>query len=44
MEVVEPLRSGELEEALDQVVARLTDAVGGALGDDLAVLIAEFRP
>ena len=42
--VVHPLTSGSLEEGLDGVLAALREAVGGELGDDLALLVAEYAP
>jgi serine phosphatase RsbU (regulator of sigma subunit)/anti-sigma regulatory factor (Ser/Thr protein kinase) len=44
MALVKPLSQGELGTALDGVLGALRDAVGGELGDDLALLIAEFSP
>jgi serine phosphatase RsbU (regulator of sigma subunit)/anti-sigma regulatory factor (Ser/Thr protein kinase)/uncharacterized protein YigA (DUF484 family) len=37
-----PVRDGGLEDALDQMLAALHDVVGVELGDDLALLLAEF--
>jgi serine phosphatase RsbU (regulator of sigma subunit)/anti-sigma regulatory factor (Ser/Thr protein kinase) len=42
--LVAPLAHGGLEEALDGVLGALRQAVGGRLGDDLALLVAEYRP
>ena len=43
--VVQPLGSGDdLGAALDDVLAALRVAVGGALGDDLALLAVEWQP
>jgi serine phosphatase RsbU (regulator of sigma subunit) len=41
--LVEPLRTGNLGDVLDAVLAALHDAVGPELGDDLALLVAEYR-
>ncbi|MDQ1695524.1 MAG: hypothetical protein QOJ03_877 [Frankiaceae bacterium] len=43
MQTVKPLADGPLDEVLNRVLASLLDAVGGALGDDLALLVAEYR-
>jgi GAF domain-containing protein/anti-sigma regulatory factor (Ser/Thr protein kinase) len=43
-EVVKPLAEGPLPEALDGILARLHAQVGADLGDDLALLAAEYRP
>jgi serine phosphatase RsbU (regulator of sigma subunit)/anti-sigma regulatory factor (Ser/Thr protein kinase) len=44
-DVVRPLADGgTLPEALDGILARLREAVGADLGDDLALLVAEYRP
>jgi serine phosphatase RsbU (regulator of sigma subunit)/anti-sigma regulatory factor (Ser/Thr protein kinase) len=40
--VVEPLSGGRLDEVLDKVLVALRAAVGGALGDDLALVVAEY--
>lgn len=42
--LVEPLTAGRLDDALDAVLDRLRQAVGGVLGDDLALLVAEYAP
>ncbi|MCW2586870.1 MAG: hypothetical protein JWN55_2386 [Frankiales bacterium] len=42
--LVGPLGHGAPEEALDGLLARLRGAVCGDLGDDLALLLAEYRP
>ena len=42
-EVVGPLASGPLEEVLDRVLVALRRSVGAALGDDLALVVAEYR-
>ena len=44
MGLVQPLTTGQLDDAVDAVLAGLRAAVGGELGDDLALLIAEYRP
>jgi serine phosphatase RsbU (regulator of sigma subunit) len=41
--LIEPLRTGALGDVLDAVIAALHDAVGPELGDDLALLVAEYR-
>ena len=43
-DLVPPLAEGELPEVLDQIIARLRSTVGTELGDDLALLVAEYRP
>jgi serine phosphatase RsbU (regulator of sigma subunit) len=43
-QLVQPLRTGPLDLALDAVLAELRQAVGGDLGDDLAMLVAEWAP
>jgi GAF domain-containing protein/anti-sigma regulatory factor (Ser/Thr protein kinase) len=43
-EIVKPLATGPLPEALQGILARLHDQVGADLGDDLALLVAEYRP
>ena len=40
--LLEPVRGQELEASLDGVLAGLRAAVGGALADDLAMLVAEY--
>ncbi len=42
--VVEPLRRREFRVALDAILARLESQVGPDLGDDLALLAAEYQP
>ena len=42
-EVVGPLASGPLDEVLDRVLVSLRRSVGAALGDDLALVVAEYR-
>jgi serine phosphatase RsbU (regulator of sigma subunit) len=42
--VVSPLEKGELQYALDDVLARLHDFAGAELGDDVALVAAEFSP
>jgi serine phosphatase RsbU (regulator of sigma subunit) len=42
--VVSPLAEGALPVALDAVLARLREAARGKLGDDLALLAAEYCP
>jgi serine phosphatase RsbU (regulator of sigma subunit)/anti-sigma regulatory factor (Ser/Thr protein kinase) len=44
MRLVEPLRTGDLDAALDGVLERLHAAIGAELGDDLCLLVAEYRP
>jgi len=44
MALAQPLTTGRLDEAVDAVLAGLRAAVGGELGDDLALLIAEYSP
>ena len=41
--VVGPLASGPLDEVLDRVLVALRGSVGAALGDDLALVVAEYR-
>jgi serine phosphatase RsbU (regulator of sigma subunit) len=43
MPLIEPLRTGELGDVLDSVLTALHRAVGAELGDDLALLVAEYR-
>lgn len=43
-DVVSGLPRGELPTVLDEILARLRRAVGAALSDDLALLVAEYRP
>jgi GAF domain-containing protein/anti-sigma regulatory factor (Ser/Thr protein kinase) len=43
MPLVGPLRTGDLGDVLDAVLGALHDAVGAELGDDLALLVAEYR-
>lgn len=42
--VVSPLATGELHYALDDVLERLHDFAGAELGDDVALVAAEFNP
>ena len=43
LRLVEPLtRDGDLSDCLDDILTRLHDAVGRDLGDDLALLVAEY--
>lgn len=42
--VVGALDDGNLDGALDRMLDALQRAVGGELGDDLALLVAEYRP
>jgi serine phosphatase RsbU (regulator of sigma subunit) len=44
MRIVAPIAHGQLDAALDNVLANLHDAVGPELGDDLALLVAEYAP
>ena len=39
-----PLRTGPLETVLERVLAALRQQVGPDLGDDLALLVAEYQP
>jgi serine phosphatase RsbU (regulator of sigma subunit)/anti-sigma regulatory factor (Ser/Thr protein kinase) len=43
-QIVDPLRDGPLSAGLDDVLAALREAVGAELGDDIALLVAEYRP
>jgi serine phosphatase RsbU (regulator of sigma subunit) len=43
MRLVEPIVAGELETVLDDVLEHLHQQVGHDLGDDLALLVAEYR-
>jgi serine phosphatase RsbU (regulator of sigma subunit)/anti-sigma regulatory factor (Ser/Thr protein kinase)/uncharacterized protein YigA (DUF484 family) len=43
MPLVGPLRTSELGDVLDSVLDALHQAVGAELGDDLALLVAEYR-
>ena len=43
-EVTAPLVSAPLADVLDEVVASVQRVTGGPLGDDLAMLVAEYRP
>jgi serine phosphatase RsbU (regulator of sigma subunit) len=43
-EVVSGLAEGDLPGALDEILARLRSTVGAELSDDLALLVAEYRP
>jgi serine phosphatase RsbU (regulator of sigma subunit) len=42
--VVAPVATGPLDSALDEVLAGLRRVTGPDLGDDLALLLAEYRP
>lgn len=42
--LLEPLSSGDLHSVLARVLAALRTAVGDDLGDDLAMLVAEYSP
>lgn len=44
MALVAPLSAGALDDALPAVLDALRAAVGGELGDDLALLVAEYDP
>ena len=41
-QLLEPVGDGDLDAALDGVLSGLRAAVGGALDDDLAMLVAEY--
>ena len=41
--LIDPLRTGELGDVLDALLAALHAAVGPELGDDVALLVAEYR-
>jgi hypothetical protein len=41
---VQPLEAAELDTVHENIQHRLRDIVGGDLGDDLALLAAEYRP
>jgi serine phosphatase RsbU (regulator of sigma subunit)/anti-sigma regulatory factor (Ser/Thr protein kinase) len=41
-EVVAPLLGGRLDEVLDKILVALRAAVGGALADDLALVVAQY--
>lgn len=41
--LAEPAASGSFDGAVEKVLARLRDSVGGQLHDDLALLLTEFR-
>jgi len=41
--LIEPLRERALDDVLDAVLAKLHEAVGPELGDDVALLVAEYR-
>jgi serine phosphatase RsbU (regulator of sigma subunit)/uncharacterized protein YigA (DUF484 family) len=43
MELVRPLATGRLEQVLDDILEHLHRQVGPELGDDLALLVAEYR-
>lgn len=42
--VVRPLTSGDLDTVLDRILAELRLVVGKRLGDDLALVVAEYQP
>jgi hypothetical protein len=42
--VISPLEGGELQYALDDVLERLHRFAGRELGDDVALIAAEYRP
>ncbi|HEX3705527.1 MAG TPA: SpoIIE family protein phosphatase [Mycobacteriales bacterium] len=42
--VISPLESGDLQYALDEVLERLHRFAGRELGDDVALIVAEYRP
>jgi len=44
MQVVSTITDGSLEDALDRVLDALHTAAGPELGDDLALLVAEYQP
>jgi serine phosphatase RsbU (regulator of sigma subunit)/anti-sigma regulatory factor (Ser/Thr protein kinase) len=44
MRLVQPLTAGALDDALEAVLDRLRNVVGGQLDDDLALLVAEYAP
>jgi len=44
MKIVAPIAAGPLDLVLDQVLAGLHEITGPALGDDLALLVAEYNP
>ena len=44
LRLLQPLRSGPLDDALEAVLTELRRTVGGELTDDLALLVAEWRP
>jgi serine phosphatase RsbU (regulator of sigma subunit) len=43
-QVAAPLGEGPLPAVLDQILAQLRTTAGSELGDDLALLVAEYRP
>jgi hypothetical protein len=43
MELVRPLATGQLEQVLDDILEHLHGLVGPELGDDLALLVAEYQ-
>jgi serine phosphatase RsbU (regulator of sigma subunit) len=43
-EVAAPLTDGPLDSVLERIQASLKGLVGGSLADDLALLVAEYRP
>jgi serine phosphatase RsbU (regulator of sigma subunit) len=44
LQVVSAIATGGLDDALDRVLAALHEATGPELGDDLALLVAEYQP
>jgi GAF domain-containing protein len=44
MQVVSSIGTGGLEDSLDRVLAALHEATGPELGDDLALMVAEYQP
>lgn len=44
LRTADPVLFGDLGGALDSILAGLRRSVGGALGDDLALLVAEYAP
>lgn len=43
MELVRPLTTGLLDQVLDDILEHLHNLVGTDLGDDLALLVAEYK-
>jgi serine phosphatase RsbU (regulator of sigma subunit) len=43
-QIAQPIVGGDLYVVLDEVLQRLHRSVGRDLGDDLALLVAEYRP